>query len=1112
MDNPPVNSSLLALHSTMSREIKDAFAIDMEKMKQSIRADMGFQMPNFGDTSTAPVIPALPQRFPFTSDMPSSPMITPPAPISFGRLFNEDNLDSSKVRVGQGLPKLIIPGAAVSPEGFLAYSTSTKQLYYSDGQQWNEVTGSATFTNLTVTNHLTVGNLATLNNVTVSGSATMNSLGVTNGITSGSLSVTNGATLGNLTVSGTSSLNSASVTNGLTAGSLSSTTLAVTNGATLGNLTVSGTSSLNSASVTNGLTAGSLTSNTLTATNTLSVTNGATVGSLTVNNGETISGGLTVDTLTVTSMRVVTGVTNVLSTDSLLLCNTSGGGITLNLPAGTKGQSFVISDIGRAYGANGSSTNNITLVPNGTDIFLGNNGSTSSGNYTFGLNGAQFKLTYVPSAVSSLGAGAWLIKPEVGSAPFNLTVFVSTGGSDNNDGLTLGTAVATLQQGMNVAAAIGWDNTCTISVGSGTFNTPNLTIPRPVYGKQAFPMCVQGALTTVYSGTINTITNTYTGAAVADQTNTISYNVTVGASSGNGVLRGDFLRVTSSNGTANQIGFLINDNTNTGLTTETYVMCSYPSVGDLVSGTQPAAAANDTFTVFTRGTILNFNDATRAQIINIGGTTWFRDINFTISANTSLIMQFMTGTFLFTNTGFSCNSTTNNYRFERFTRLCTGRDIILLNPSPSLGSIDVAGIYCAPTVVTSMSITLLSGQNNIDASVFRQASLIVGPGTTSYATVNVLNSQFPDGRLVCNTASLFGGTLLFTVSASFPFSASASVNLNQSSSTIVTMYCTATAAPATTTGIACNQAIASFSNVSVTGYTGNGAFANSGVFTIASGNNFFNSNGLNGLGFFNASSVNIFGTLTCNSNSSAGFSIQGGGIAAITVSTLTCNSNGTNGFNIQSGAQVSVQSTNPGNCTSNSSNQILINNAAQVFLSNINTTGTNTSGHGLSIVGSAQVTLVGTCSFNSNTAANVDGINALGAIISISGATTCNSNNRHGMAFDNCVVFINATCTLNLNNVDGIKCVNGTRLDANATLQTTGGAGNNNTSYGLECQGASCFVNANNNTVLGNTAAVKVGVNAGVTWATINAGAAANTSDLASGSTTYSIVRNRLLF
>ena len=1044
----------------------------------------------------------------------SLPQVTPPPVPPARRMFNEDTLDNLKTRVGQGLPKLIIPGAAVSPEGYLAYSTSTKQLYYSDGSQWNEVTGTATFTNLTVTNHLTVGNLATLNNVTVSGSATMNSLGVTNGIISGSLSVTNGATLGNLTVSGTSSLNSLGVTNGLAAG----------------NLTVSGTSSLNSASVTNGLTAGSLTSNTLTATNTLSVTNGATVGSLTVNNGETISGGLTVDTLTVTSMRVVTGVTNVLSTDSLLLCNTSGGGVTLNLPAGTKGMSFVISDIGRAYGSSGSSTNNITLVPNGSDIFVINNGSSVTGNYVFGLDGAQSKVTYIPSAVSGLGVGVWRIMPETGVAPYNLTVFVSTGGSDSNNGLAVGTPVLTLQQALNIVSAIGWENTCTVSLGSGTFNTPNLQIPKSVYGKQTYPMTIQGTLTTVYSGTINTITNTYASMAgtIPDQTSTISYNVTVGASSGNGVLRGDFLRVTSSVGTANQIGFLINDNTQNSPTTETYVMCSYPQGGDLVLSTQPAAAAGDTFTVFTRGTTLNFNDATRAQIIGNDRITWFKDINFTISANGALKMQFLTGVYLFTDTQFSCNSTTNGYIFERGTKIITGRDIILANPSSNLGAIDVAGIHCVPTVVTTMSINIFSAMNNnVTGSVFRQTTLQVG---SDNAVCCVFSSQFPDGLLSTSNAIVNLTVLLFTASSALSYATS--ILLQGSLITANNLYCVATSPPGGKAGIIINNATdANFGSVSATGYSV-GLTVSTGVFSLSAGSNNFSSNTNIGLQLTNGSVSTIAGTaLTCNSCTN-GISMGGGITSTISPTTLTCNNNTTNGITVANGAQllincgsgtcnnnafglnfsngceISVQNVT---CTGNSTNGIQILNASQVvFLAGCSAS-TN-GGTGVSIIGSASVTFSGTFTASSNTNGGVtaDGLDAFGAVINISSPFTCSGNSRNGMYFENCVVFINTTITANSNGNDGIKCTSGTRFDNTSALQTTGGAGNNNGAYGLECLGSTVFTTPAANSITGNTANVKVGSNTGVTWATITANAAANTSDYGTANPAYSIVHTRL--
>ena len=926
------------------------------------------------------------------------PQFVPPVPTPSlpQRMFNDPSFDTSKSRVGQGLPKLIIPGAAVSPEGFIAYSTVDKNIYYSDGIQWLPITGSATFFDLTVLHNLTVHNRTT----------------------------------------------------------------------TL--------------------------------------------------------------TLIVTAMRVVSGVTAVLQTDSLLLCNTSGGAVTLNLPAGTQGQTFYASDIGRVYGSSGSSTNNITLSPNGTDVFILNNGSIITGNYTFGLDGAQCGIIYVPASVTGLGVGAWRITPATGVAPYNLTVYVNTGGSDSNNGLAVGTPVQTLQQALNIVSAIGWENTCTISLGSGTFNVPTFNVQKVVYGRKSFPVCIQGTLSLVYSGTINTITNTYVGANIPDVTNNLTLNCTVGASSGSNTLRGDYLRVTSGLGTANQIGYFIVDNTQNSPTTESYQMCMFSSGPDaVISGSaMPLPVANDTYSIFTRATTLNFSDSNHPIINGNGDTIWFKDLNQTQVSNTNHSVEFCNGTYLFTDVQLTNSTLSLNYTFEPGSRMLTGREIVASNPTS--GSIDVAGIYTTSGIPPSaLAVNWNSTQNAVYGSVFRVtlANSSNGPGT-----LRMNCCVFVDSQLHIATSTLLSSYLLFNVTIASAFNSD--MTFVGGYGTITTSYFIGSA-PGSHIGINCtggstmNASTINVNGIGVAPYSKGIMVSQGAIANIATFNTYNNviglnailssiislngvcslSNGGQGAMIATGSSLSVTGTTTVQLNTGVGINVLAGSSATFSGASLTVNQNQT-GISITTASRVSLSASSQ-TCSSNTTNGIFASGGSQLSILALTCNGNGAQGiqaFGISL------SLSGTCSF-SNTANGFDGMNLTACQIQSTSVLSCNNNTDNGILLENCVAYISGPVDLSLNSTSGIRCLNGTRLDVPGQLTSSLG---NNGSYGLECRGSSVFVQTTN-TVSGNLGFgdVKVGSNAVCTWVNINTNTVQFTWDVptafgAGATPTFATVRNRL--
>jgi|2_EtaG_2_1085320.scaffolds.fasta_scaffold07705_2 hypothetical protein len=103
----------------------------------------------------------------------------------------------------------------------------------------------------------------------------------------------------------------------------------------------------------------------------ITITNGA--GSITIS----ITDPLAIGGLTTTGARIVKTTRiddgdspyTVLSTDHNIFCDTDGGVITANLPAGVNGTYYRIINVG-------TSSNNLTLAPNGAELLLGVNSNS----------------------------------------------------------------------------------------------------------------------------------------------------------------------------------------------------------------------------------------------------------------------------------------------------------------------------------------------------------------------------------------------------------------------------------------------------------------------------------------------------------------------------------------------------------------------------------------------------------------------------------------------------------------------------------------------------------------------------------------------------------------
>ena len=405
-------------------------------------------------------------------------------------------------------------------------------------------------------------------------------------------------------------------------------------------------------------------------------------------NNITINGGIQEAGIIVASSNTILTESN-----NIVLVNSNAGPINITLPTGSNvgtGQMYTLNDVGRAYGGNGSSTNAITLIASGSDAFLTTNGAIAPSPYLLSFDGVQVNLKYAPASITGFAVNAWVITSSVGSVPENLTIYVSTTGSDSNSGLTAGAPLLTIQNAVNVACAIGWDTTAVISNAAGTFNATNLVFPRCPYGRQQYPLEIKGTLTTIYTGTFSAIAQTYTGATVPDPSQNYTFTGTVAAASASAALRGAFLFVTS--GVAQGYGWFVYDNTNISSTSESYAMSAFAGQDTILP------APGDSYILQSRGTTINLTGSP-SYIYGQGATysLYFHHINIQFLGTSTCTLNCEQQLTLMNDVALV--STVTGGTFNLASPLVTGMStyIYLLNyPFLSVATTtDHAGIYMA---------------------------------------------------------------------------------------------------------------------------------------------------------------------------------------------------------------------------------------------------------------------------------------------------------------------------------------------------------------------------------------------------------------------------------
>ena len=687
----------------------------------------------------------------------------------------------SKAAFGNGLPKLDVAGLSPQPEGFIAYSTANKQIYYSNGSAWVQMTGTSTFTDLTVTHSFT------------------------------------------------------------TQGAFYDQSMVVTSGPTY------------------------------------------TVG----------------------------------ATDEFIFCNTSGGSITVNLPAGVKGRQIFVADIGRSYGGFGASANPIQVNAQGTDVFAVNNGTTKISPFFLSQDGARVRFLFVDAVTSGLSTGMWYFEADTTAAPINPVVYVTSTGSDNNTGLSLTQGVASLQKAINIISGIGWEGVGTIQIDASSYNVNNLTFPNIPFGVQQYPLVVRGTLTLVRSGTLSAIANTYSNVNAPDLTGNVTYTGTVTSTSGSHTLQGAYLQMTS--GAANGVGYFVVDNTGINPSSESYQMCAFPNFTDAIQANQPAPQVGDTYSLYTRGTTIAFTGSVNSQVngVTTSSEVYFRDLEMTQASSTNQRVLFGTAVYYFTNVGMhALQVPAATWNFTRSARIITGRSIISFGASSAPSATDVAGIYVEPSSTNPANLVTTGEGSNFSGCFVRAGQVTIQNCGSAAFNAGVLTDSVLNVQAASTCSSVF--VLAITTSATV---ALASFLVQNSRYDFTSGYVVGTSTPNTYVGILIrNASNANLTNVNITGVTGTKQpgcmITNSSCANIVSMVSYANAEGMivqNGSSAtINVTATGVFTTSSFSSTTGSGSGIvllAGSRLTALPGTTLTCNSNLANGIYCRASTAV-IKSTN----------------------------------------------------------------------------------------------------------------------------------------------------------------------------------------------------------
>lgn len=395
--------------------------------------------------------------------------------------------------------------------------------------------------------------------------------------------------------------------------------------------------------------------------------------------------------------------------------------------------------------------------------------------------------------------------------PLTNTIYVSTTGNDSNPG-TATAPVLTVQQGMNLLASQGYQQSGTLSIGAGTFQMQSLTLPM-INGTPLMPPVIQGTLTPLYSGTVVSLSFNSNDPS---KNYTMTGNVT--ASSASTTLRGDYLRMTS--GLASGIGFFIVDNTQISSTQESYLLTHYGAIADVPV---PTINPGDTYTIFTRATTLYFNGHGYHAVGGPVAAVWFKDINFLSDTQTYGLFTFQSCNYLFTDVAF--NTTGSSIAFRRATSIAAGRAILSIDIVANMGTmlVDSAGIYVSspPGHTTTFDVNNAAGR--INQCAFQNAMITEASSELQFEQCVLNDSIF---SVSSSTGASISNSAIYCSSAA---SGSGALQLNKNSSLqIMSCFLSATSPPAGYPAIVDGSAGQGSNSVTVSGCYITG-FTDSGV-------------------------------------------------------------------------------------------------------------------------------------------------------------------------------------------------------------------------------------------------------------------------------------------
>lgn len=361
---------------------------------------------------------------------------------------------------------------------------------------------------------------------------------------------------------------------------------------------------------------------------------------------------------------------------------------------------------------------------------------TPNGSDSINLKSSYTILDYRDGiSIQSDGISDWnlILAPQqlLNGSSTNFNTYVSTSGNDNNNGLTVGTPVATIQGALQVLNNNGWNTSSVVNLGAGSFAVSNKSYN--------FRSTARGS-------------NDY-GTLISGATPTAITNYTVATADGNGSITTTAPFAATYNG----LVILMTSGPDSG----TY----YPIYTALISTTSMTllydfgpSTPGDTFSVLTYSTVLAL---TGTNIIR-GGSLVFQGIDFSLSSTATL--TFKDCNIIFDGVRFLANGgSTGTLNFVNCNINGTFRN--LYNPSITFRQLGFSVDSSAGGVDTYFTNSFSYGNNDdgntfTNGAAFYGRSLYINSSSIVYRNIGFYNCNNVDifnSHVTMSSAIITGG-------------------------------------------------------------------------------------------------------------------------------------------------------------------------------------------------------------------------------------------------------------------------------------------------------------------------------------------------------------------